>query len=84
MEQRSLRNIGLIARTKTIDEPLKRSKVPLSTTDKKPKASTGQEASIENDLASGAQRGGGHLGHLPPPKFSKHCIAILTFAETFK
>jgi len=26
----------------------------------------------------------GHLGHLPPPKFLKHCIAILTFAETFK
>jgi len=34
---------------------------------------------------SGAQpAGGGHLGHLPPPKFSKHCIAILTYAETFK
>jgi len=25
------------------------------------------------------------VGHLPPPPtFSKHCIAILTFAETFK
>jgi len=24
-------------------------------------------------------------GHLPPqPKFSKHCTAIFTFAETFK
>jgi len=23
-------------------------------------------------------------GHLPPPKFSKHYIAILTFAATFK
>ena len=22
--------------------------------------------------------------HLPLPKISKHCIAILTFAETFK
>jgi len=33
-------------------------------------------------LYSGAQPGG-HLGH-SPPKFSKHCIAILTFAVTFK
>jgi len=34
-----------------------------------------------NCLYSGAQpRGGG----ICPPKFSKHCIAILTFAETFK
>jgi len=23
-------------------------------------------------------------GIWPPPKFSKHCIAILTFAETFE
>jgi len=23
-------------------------------------------------------------GAFPPPKFSKHCIAILTFPETFK
>jgi len=28
--------------------------------------------------------GGGHLGHLRPPKFSKYCMAILTFVETFK
>jgi len=27
---------------------------------------------------------GGNLGHFPPPKFSKHCIAILTFVEIFK
>jgi len=33
---------------------------------------------------SGAKPGEGHLGHLPPQKNSKHCIAILTFAETFK
>ena len=26
---------------------------------------------------------GGNLGHLPP-KFSKHCIAILAFVETFQ
>jgi len=29
---------------------------------------------------AGAQPGG-HLGHLPPPKFSKHSIAILTFVD---
>jgi len=27
---------------------------------------------------------GGAFGHLTPPKFSKHCIAILSFVETFK
>jgi len=27
---------------------------------------------------------GEHLEHLLPPKLSKHCIAILTFAETFE
>jgi len=31
-----------------------------------------------------ARNQGEHLGHLPPLKFSKHCIAILTFVETFK
>ena len=35
-------------------------------------------------MVAGAQPVGGHLGHFPPPKFSKHCIAILTFVETFK
>jgi len=34
-------------------------------------------------LDSGAQPGGA-FGAFAPPKFSKHCIAILTFAETFK
>jgi len=29
---------------------------------------------------AGAQPG----GHFLPPKFLKHCIAILTFVETFK
>jgi len=33
---------------------------------------------------SQARNQGGHLGHLTPSKFSKHCMAILTFAETFK
>ena len=32
-------------------------------------------------ISTGAQSLGPHL---PPPKISKHCIAILTFAETFK
>jgi len=33
----------------------------------------------------GVQSGGrGHLLHLHPPKFSKHCIEILKFVETFK
>jgi len=30
------------------------------------------------------QGGGGAFGHLTPPKFSKHCIAIFSFVETFK
>jgi len=39
----------------------------------------------KSSLSTGVQPGGGgHLGHLSPPKFSKHCIAILTFLETFK
>jgi len=33
------------------------------------------------ESVAGAQPGGGHF---PSPKISKHCIAILTFAETFK
>ena len=32
-------------------------------------------------LRTGAQPGGGAFA---PPKFSKHCIVILTFAETLK
>jgi len=35
-------------------------------------------------LYTGAQPGGGAFGAFAPPKFSKYCIAILTFAETFK
>jgi len=31
-----------------------------------------------------ARNRGGYLEHLPLSKFSKHWIAILTFAETFK
>jgi len=36
------------------------------------------------DSMGQARNQGWHLGHLPPPKFSQHCIAILTFSETFK
>ena len=36
------------------------------------------------DTVDQARNQGGDLGHLPPPKFSKHCIAILTFEATFK
>jgi len=31
-----------------------------------------------------ARNQGGAFGAFAPPKFSTHCIAILTFAETFK
>jgi len=31
-----------------------------------------------------ARNQGGPFGAFAPPKFSKHCIAILTFVETFK
>jgi len=31
-----------------------------------------------------AQPWGGHLGHLPPPKFSKHCITILHLQKLSK
>jgi len=30
---------------------------------------------------SGAQPGGGYLGHLPHPKFSKHSTTILTYMQ---
>jgi len=33
---------------------------------------------------TGAQPGLGAFGAFATPKFSKHCIAILTFEETFK
>jgi len=33
---------------------------------------------------AGTQTRGGIWGIFPPPKISKHYIAILTFAETFK
>jgi len=33
---------------------------------------------------TGAQPRVGIWGICPPPKFSKHCIAFLTFAEAFK
>jgi len=34
-------------------------------------------------VCAGAQPGG-EFGAFVPPKISKHCIAIVTFAETFK
>ena len=37
-----------------------------------------------NCIEQPRNQGGGHLGHLTPPKFSKHCMAIVTFTETFK
>jgi len=33
---------------------------------------------------SQARNQGGAFGEFSPPKFLKHCIAILTFEETFK
>jgi len=33
---------------------------------------------------AGAQPGGEAFGAFDPLKFSKHCITILTFEETFK
>jgi len=41
----------LIDRTKTIDEPIKRNKLPLFGTDRRPKAPKGKEASVKNDMA---------------------------------
>jgi len=35
-------------------------------------------------LTTVAQPGGGNLGRLHTPKFSKHCITIFAFAESFK
>jgi len=40
--------------------------------------------SLENQLGPGRRATRGAFGAFAPPKFSKHCIAILTFAETFK
>jgi len=35
-------------------------------------------------LNQARNQGGGIWGISPPPKFSKHCIAILIFVETLK
>ena len=37
-----------------------------------------------NNTTAGAQPGGGAFGAFAIPKFSKHCVAILTSVETFK
>jgi len=37
-----------------------------------------------DSVAQVRNQGGGAFWAFAPPKFSKHCIAILTFAETFK
>jgi len=44
-------NDRLINRTKTIDEPFKRNKLPLFTAERRPKTSRRKGASIKNDLA---------------------------------
>jgi len=44
----------------------------------------GQQGEIERIHPPPGAQPGGIFGAFAPPKFSKHCTAILTFAETFK
>ena len=64
------RNICLINRTKTIDEPMEKNKLHRLGTHRKPKVPKGKEASVKNDVALfarlyiGCQNRDGNMGEL--------------------